>query len=64
MEFVHHDLIHYDNVFHPHHILGYLVKPDFQRLGDSRQEFRAVAAAQKANMSLMEATKQLGLRRS
>jgi hypothetical protein len=63
MEFVHHDLIHYDDEFHPHHVLGFPVKSHFHRLDDYRQEFRAVAAALRANMSLMEATKQFGLRR-
>ena len=62
MEFVHHDLIHYDDVFHPRHISGLAVKPEVShRLDDYRQEFRAVAAALRANMSLMEAKKQFGL---
>jgi len=61
MEFVHHDLIHYDDVFHPRHILGFQVKPDLPRLDDYRREFRAVAAALRAHMSLMEARKQFGL---
>lgn len=63
MEFVHHDLIHYDNVFHPRHILGFQVKPDFGSLADYRQEFRVVAAALRANMSLLETKKRFSLRR-
>jgi hypothetical protein len=62
MEFVHHDLIHYDDVFRPRHILGFPVKSEnVHRLDDYRQEFRAVAGALRANMSLMEARQQFGL---
>jgi hypothetical protein len=63
MEFVHHDLIRYDDVYRPRHIFGFQVKPNLRRLDDYRQEFRAVAAALRANMSLMEARTQFGLRR-
>lgn len=63
MEFVHRDLIHYDDVFHPRHILGLQLKPDLHRLDDYRQEFRAVAAAVRRNMSLLQARKQFGLSR-
>lgn len=61
MEFVHHDLIHYDDVFHPRHIFGIPVKPDLHRLEGYRQEFRAIAAALRANMSLMQARKRFNL---
>ena len=61
MEFVHHDLILYDDVFHPRHILGFQLKSDPHRVDEYRQEFRAVAAALRAHMSLTEAKEQLGL---
>lgn len=60
--FVRHELIHYDDVSHPRSILGFKVKPDLHRLQDYREEFRAVAAALRAHMPLIEAKKQFCLR--
>jgi hypothetical protein len=56
IEFVHHDLIRYDNMFH----LGFPIKPGFHSLRDYRREFRAVAFALRKHLSFVEAKKQLG----
>jgi len=61
MKFVNHDLILYDELFHPRHILGFRLKPDFQRLADYRRDFRAVATDLRTHLSLGEAKKQYGL---
>jgi len=61
MEFVNHDLIFYDDFFHPRHILGFQPKPDFQRLAGYRRDFRVVASALRTHLSLGEAKKQYGL---
>ena len=62
MEFVQHDLINYDYMFHPRHILGFQLKSDFDSLEDYRHDFCALAAALRANMSLMNARQQFGFR--
>jgi len=59
--YVHDDLIHYDGNFHSRNILGFRVKPDSHQLEDYRHEFRAIAAALRADLSLAVAKKQFGL---
>ncbi len=62
MEFVQHDLINYDDMFHPRRILGFQLKSDFDCLDDYRHDFCAVAAALRANMSLMKARRRFCFR--
>jgi hypothetical protein len=59
--YVHDDLIHYDGNFHSHNLLGFRVKPDIHQLEDYRHEFRAIAAALRANLSSAAAKEQFGL---
>ncbi len=61
LNYVHDDLIHYDGNFHSRNLLGFRVKPDPHQLEDCRHEFRAIAAALRANLSLEDAKKQYGL---
>jgi len=61
LEYVHDDLIHYDGVFHSRNILGFRVKPDSDQLEQYRQEFRSIAAAVRANLSLTEAKEKYDL---
>jgi hypothetical protein len=61
LKYVHDDLIHYDGNFHSRNLLGFRVKPDPHQLKDYRHEFRAIAAALRADLSLEDAKKQFGL---
>ena len=61
LRYVHDDLIHYDGEFHSRNILGFHVRPNSRRLDNYRHEFRAIAAALRADLSLVEAKKQFGL---
>src|SRR5581483_4544733 len=59
--YIHDDLIHYDGEFHSRNLLGFHVNPDSGQLDDYRHEFRAIAAALRADLSLVDAKKQFGL---
>ena len=61
LRYVHDDLVHYDGNFHSRNILGFRVKPNPHQLEDYRHEFRAIAAALRADLSLEVAKKQFGL---
>ena len=59
--YVHDDLTHYSGVFYSHNILGLRTKPDSHELDDYRYEFRSIAAALRAQLSLADAKKQFRL---
>jgi hypothetical protein len=61
LKYIHDDLIHYDGLFHSRNILGFRVKPNRRELEDYRHEFRSIAAALRAGLSLVDAKKQFGL---
>lgn len=61
LAYVHDDLIHYDGEFHSRNLLGFHAKPDSHQLDDYRHEFRSIAAALRAGLSLPNAKKQFGL---
>jgi hypothetical protein len=61
LKYVHDDLIHYSGEFHSRNILGFRAKPDPHHLDDYRHEFRSIAAALRAGLSLVDAKKQFGL---
>jgi hypothetical protein len=61
LKYIHDDLIHYSGVFHSRNIFGFRVKPNRHELEDYRHEFRSIAAALRAGLSLVDAKKQFGL---
>ena len=61
LKYIHDDLIHYDGVFDSRNIFGFRVKPNRHELENYRHEFRSIAAALRAGLSLVDAKKQFGL---
>lgn len=61
LAYVHDDLIHYEGAFHSRNLLGFRVKPNPHELDDYRCEFRAIAAALRAELSLVDAKRKFGL---
>jgi hypothetical protein len=61
LKYIHDDLIHYDGMFHSRNILGFRVKPNRHELEDYRHEFRSIAAALRAGLSLADAKTQFEL---
>lgn len=57
LAYVYDDIVHYSGVFHSRNIFGFRVKPDHCEFEQYRQEFRDIAAALRARMSLEDATK-------
>ena len=57
LKYIHDDLIHYDGLFHSRNILGFRVEPNCHELDDYRHEFRSIAAALRARLSLVNAKK-------
>ena len=60
LKFVQDDLIHYSGVFHSYNILGFSVKPNRDELTEYQQEFRDIATALRARLSLEEARRRFG----
>ena len=61
LAYIHDDLIHYDGAFHERGLLGFRVKPNQALLDDYRYEFRSVATALRARMTLTQAKKEFSL---
>lgn len=61
LNYVHDDVIHYSGEFHSRNIFGFGVRPDRHQLENYRQEFRDIATALRASMSLSDAKKKYGL---
>jgi hypothetical protein len=57
LAYVFDDIVHYSGEFHSRNIFFFRVKADRRRLDRYRQEFRDVAAALRACLSLSEARK-------
>jgi hypothetical protein len=60
LAYVYDNLTHYSGVFQSRNLLGFRVKPEPYELADYRQEFRNVASALRARLSLQEARRKHG----
>ena len=61
LAYIHDDLIHYDGAVHERSFFGFRDKPNQLLLDDYRQEFRSIATALRARMTLTEAKRKFGL---